>query len=208
MFSVIVGLRGDFLLSAERLPALYGSFSRRSAPQLQVPLVARPRNHLIFGAVGRPAAANAPARRPFTAIVSTACASSGVRRISQDILGGLAGRSRCRSRSRSIRGEVCRDTWLGRTTLGHDPQVPDVLVAGLDAVFEEEAVTNGVEVTFAEFLMYCPFASPTRCQWIASCCRPSPSHARRSMTLLRQPKLECGYRASANPLRHVHPRRR
>ena len=47
MFSVIVGLRDDFLLSAKRVPALYGSFSRRPAPQLQVPAVARPRNQYI-----------------------------------------------------------------------------------------------------------------------------------------------------------------
>ena len=69
-----------------------------------------------------------------------------------------------------------------------DGEVPDELVAVLDAVFEEEAVADDVVghvvldaqevravhghaavvgvVDATAFLMYWPFASPTRCQWI------------------------------------------
>ena len=42
------------------------------------------------------------------------------------------------------RGEVGRDARLGRMALGLDREVVDELVAVLDAVFEEEAVTDGV----------------------------------------------------------------
>src|SRR4030095_7135857 len=62
----------------------------------------------------------------------------------QDVLGVLAGRIEVRAGRRSERGEVSRVAGLGRMTLGLDRQVADVLVAGLDAVFEEEAVTDGV----------------------------------------------------------------
>ena len=49
----------------------------------------------------------------------------------------------CRSRLSGC-GEVGRDAGLGRMALGLDRQVVDKLVAVLDAVFEEEAVTDGV----------------------------------------------------------------
>ena len=62
----------------------------------------------------------------------------------QDILGVLAGRIEVRAVRRSERGEVGRVAGLGRMTLGLDRQVADKLVAGLHAVFEEEAVTDGV----------------------------------------------------------------
>src|SRR5690606_27914460 len=42
------------------------------------------------------------------------------------------------------RGEVGRNTWQGRMALGLDGQVADKLVAVLNAVLEEEAVTDGV----------------------------------------------------------------
>jgi hypothetical protein len=42
----------------------------------------------------------------------------------------------------AARGEVGRDARLGRMTLGLDRQVVNKLVAVLDAVFEEEAVTH------------------------------------------------------------------
>ena len=45
---------------------------------------------------------------------------------------------------RSERSEVGRVAGLGRMALGLDRQVADKLVAGLDAVFEEEAVTHVV----------------------------------------------------------------
>ena len=47
-------------------------------------------------------------------------------------------------RGRSERGEVGRVAGLGRMALGLDREVADELVAGLDAVFEEEAVTHVV----------------------------------------------------------------
>src|SRR5262245_48792846 len=63
----------------------------------------------------------------------------------QDILGVLPGGLEVQAvRARSERGEVGRVAGLGRMTLGLDRQVADVLVAGLDAVFEKEAVTDGV----------------------------------------------------------------
>src|SRR5436190_16237033 len=62
----------------------------------------------------------------------------------QDILGVLAGQIEVRAGRRSERREVGRVAGLGRMALGLNRQVVDVLVAGLDAVFEEEAVTNGV----------------------------------------------------------------
>ncbi len=46
--------------------------------------------------------------------------------------------------ARSGRGEVGRHAGLGRMALGLDREVADELVAVLDAVFEEEAVTHGV----------------------------------------------------------------
>jgi hypothetical protein len=59
----------------------------------------------------------------------------------QDILGGLAIRSRSMLPGR---GEVCRHARRVRMTLGQYPQVVHELVAVLHGVFEEEAVTNVV----------------------------------------------------------------
>ena len=64
----------------------------------------------------------------------------------QDILGALAGRARSRSAPRSGRAEVCRNTGFAvGMAFGHYAEVVNELVAGLHRVFEEEAVTHGVE---------------------------------------------------------------
>ena len=63
----------------------------------------------------------------------------------QDLLGVLARQFEVQAITRrSERGEVGRVAGLGRMTLGLDRQVVDKLVAVLDAVFHEEAVTDGV----------------------------------------------------------------
>ena len=62
----------------------------------------------------------------------------------QDILGVLAGQIKVRAGRRAKRGKVGRVARLGRVALGLDCQVMDKLIAGLDAVFHEEAVAHGV----------------------------------------------------------------
>ena len=64
----------------------------------------------------------------------------------QDILGALPGRIEDRFALRSDRAEVCRNTGFAvRMTLGLHSQIVDELVARFDGVFQEVAVTHGVE---------------------------------------------------------------
>ena len=69
----------------------------------------------------------------------------GVVRGKQDMLRPLASRPPACPQFQSGRAEVRRLARQGRMTLGLDAEIVDELVARLDRVFEEEAVTDGVE---------------------------------------------------------------